>query len=215
MTKLLMMMLGMCLILHVRAANSETDTTQLNSLFFRGTEYTKILNPASGSPYMYQQLPGDRKILYYEQWFTSAELLYDAEDDAVVTRDISGGVRVVMTKEKVKEFYIGSKRFMRVGDAGYFEVLYEGNHSVLVKWQRVPIRKGTDDPVYKTYSKVYVLDKSVLVEVGSGNDLLKITGKDGKRYMEQTRNKGLNFRKDFPNAAAEMMRIADQNGSNE
>ena len=214
MTKLLMM-LCICLCCACQVCFAETDTTRLSPLFFRGSEYTKTFSPSSGSPFLYQDVPGDRKVFYYDLWFNPTQLDYDAEDDALVTRDVSGGVRVAMTKEKVKEFYIGNKRFLRIADAGYFEILYEGTHSVLVKWQKVLIRKGVEEPVYKTYRKVFVTDKTVLVEVGSSGDLVKIVGKNGKRYVDQVHSKGLNFRKDFPSAAAEMMRIADQNGSNE
>ena len=214
MTKLLMMTC-VGLALTWQAAYAGTDTTQINPLFYRGTEYSKVFSPSSGGPYLYTELPGQRKVLYYDLWFNNVDLKYDAEDDAVITYDITGGLRVALTKEKVKEFIIGNKRFTRIGNEGYFEVYYDGDHGVFVKWQKVLIRKGIEDPVYKIYRKIYVSDKNALVEVGGTNDLLKITGKTGKKYMDQVRNKGLSFKKDFPMAAAEMMRLADLNATHE
>ena len=187
------------------------DTTGANQLFFRGPEYTKIVAVSSGSPYLYEDVPGLRRVHYYGQWFSGVELHYDAEDDLLMTREAGGAIRMSLVKEKVTSFYLGPKQFNFLPGVGFCEVIYGGLHSVWVKWEKVLVRIGVEDPTYRTYQRVFVSDKGVMVEVSGKKDLVAILGKQGKKAVDLARPLKLDYKKAFPAAAAGLMEYADQN----
>lgn len=184
-------------------------------VFYRGTEYTKVITTAFGLPFLYDELAGTRKVMVAGQWYEGMELHYDAEDDALVTLNPSGDIRLQLVREKVDAFVIGNRTFRRIGDDGYFELMYDGPHAVYVKWQKVLVRRGVEDPFYRLYRKVYVSGKEGLEEVSSKGDLLRYFGADKRKGADLMRDKNLNFRTDFPQAAAAMMQFADANGYHE
>jgi hypothetical protein len=147
---------------------------------------------------------------YFGQWFTDVELHYDAEDDLLMTREVNGAIRMSLVKEKVSSFFLGSRKFIVVPDIGFCEVLYEGPHAVLVKWQKVLVRKGVEDPYYRTYQRVFVSDKGVMVEVSGKKDLLKMIDMKNGKLQDPSKQMKLDFKQDFPSSAARFMAYADQ-----
>lgn len=186
------------------------DTTGRSQLFFRGAEYTKIVAISSGTPYLYEDTPGIRKVHYFGQWFSDIELHYDAEDDLLMTREVNGAIRMSLVKEKVSSFYLGPRKFVVVPDIGFCEVLYDGPHAVLVRWQKVLVRKGVEDPYYRTYERVFVSDKGALVEVSGKKDLMKMMDKKTGKFQDPSRLLNLDFKQQFPASAARFMAYADQ-----
>jgi hypothetical protein len=186
------------------------DTTGRSQLLFRGAEYTKIVANSSGTPYMYEDTPGIRKVHYFGHWFSGVELHYDAEDDLLMTREVNGAIRMSLVKEKVSSFYLGSRKFVVVNDIGFCEVLYEGPHAVLVRWQKVLVRRGVEDPYYRTYERVFVSDKGTLVEVSGKKGLMELAGKKTKKMQDPSKQLKLDYKKNFPMAAAQFMAYVDQ-----
>ena len=202
---LLCLLLTWCL-----PASASLDTSGRTQLFFRGAEYTKIVANSSGTPYMYEDTPGVRKVHYFGQWFSDVELHYDAEDDLLMTREVNGAIRMSLVKEKVSSFYLGPRKFIFVPEIGFCEVLYEGPHAVLVRWQKVLVRKGVEDPYYRTYERVFVSDNGALVEVSGKKGLMQLAGGKGKKMQDPSRQLKLNYKEDFPMAAAKFMAYLDQ-----
>lgn len=184
-------------------------------VFYRGTEYTKVITTAYGLPFLYDELAGTRKVKVAGQWYEGMELHYDAEDDALVTLNPSGDIRLQLVKEKVDAFIIGDKKFQRIGEDGYFEVMYDGPRAVYVKWQKVLLRKGVEDPYYRLYRKVYVSGREGLEEVNGKGDLLVFFGANKKKAGELIRAQNLDLRNNLPRAAAVLMQYADANGYHE
>jgi hypothetical protein len=190
-----------------------SDTTVQRQLFFRGPEYTKIVAVNSGTPYVYEDSPGLRKVLYYGQWFSDIDLHYDAEDDILMTREINGAIRMGLVKEKVASFYLGSRKFVPAPSLGFCEVLYEGKHIVLVKWQKVLIRQGSQDPFYRTYKRVFVIFNDAQVSIDGRKDLLRLVSKKNtKMAAEQLQKMGLELRNDLPGSTARFVEFIDLNG---
>ena len=197
-------------LLFYLSALASGDTTGRSQLFFRGTEYTKIVANNSGSPYLYEDTPGVRKVHYFGHWFSDVELHYDAEDDLLMTREVNGAIRMSLVKEKVSSFYLGPRKFIVVPDIGFCEVLYDGPHTVLVRWQKVLIRTGVEDPYYRTYERVFVSDKGALVEVSGQKGLMELAGKKTRKMEDPSKQLKLNFKENFPKAAAQFMAYVDQ-----
>lgn len=202
----------LCLIFIISylPASASRDTSGRSQLLFRGAEYTKIVANSSGTPYMYEDTPGVRKVHYFGHWFSDVELHYDAEDDLLMTREVNGAIRMSLVKEKVSSFYLGPRKFIVVPDIGFCEVLYDGPHAVLVRWQKVLVRKGVEDPYYRTYERVFVSDKGALVEVSGKKGLMELAGKKAKKMQDPSRQLKLNFKENFPMAAAQLMAYVDQ-----
>ena len=198
------------LLLVYQPATASMDTSGRSQLFFRGTEYTKIVASNSGTPYLYEDTPGVRKVHYFGHWFENVELHYDAEDDLLMTREVNGAIRMSLVKEKVSSFYLGNRKFIVVPDVGFCEVLYEGPHAVLVRWQKVLVRKGVEDPFYRTYERVFVSDKGTLVEVSGKKGLMNLVSVKGRKVQDPSRQLKLNFKENFPMAAAGFMAYIDQ-----
>lgn len=204
-------MLMACFIWLTQAIAAAQDATGKDQIFFRGVEYTKIVAVGTGSPYLYEDSPGVRKVHYYGQWFNGVELHYDAEDDVLMTREVNGAIRMSLVKEKVSAFFLGPRKFVLVPAVGFCEVLHEGVHRVYLKWQKVLVRQGVEDPYYRTYQRVFVSDKDTLVEVSGRSDLFAILGKHGRQAAEYARQQRLNFKKELPKAATLVIQYADQN----
>lgn len=202
----------LCLIFIISylPASASRDTSGRSQLLFRGAEYTKIVAISSGTPYMYEDTPGVRKVHYFGHWFSDVELHYDAEDDLLMTREVNGAIRMSLVKEKISSFYLGPRKFIVVPDIGFCEVLYDGPHAVLVRWQKVLVRKGVEDPYYRTYERVFVSDKGALVEVSGKKGLMELAGKKAKKMQDPSRQLKLNFKENFPMAAAQLMAYVDQ-----
>jgi hypothetical protein len=194
--------------------NSQSNPS-LPLVFYRGTQYAKIINPQYGTPFLYDDTPGRRRVEVVDHWYQGMELHYDAEDDHLITVNPAGDIRIQLVREKVKSFMIGEKLFRRVADLGFFEVMYEGRHSVLIKWQNVMIRKAAEDPYYKLYNKVFVLGPAGMKEVTGKDDLLRYMGRNKRSAQEFIRSQQLNFRKELPRAAAELMKYGDASGFTE
>ncbi len=197
-------------LLFYLSALASGDTTGRSQLFFRGTEYTKIVANNSGSPYLYEDTPGVRKVHYFGHWFSDVELHYDAEDDLLMTREVNGAIRMSLVKEKVSSFYLGPRKFIVVPDIGFCEVLYDGPHTVLVRWQKVLVRTGVEDPYYRTYERVFVSDKGALVEASGQKGLMELAGKKTRKMEDPSKQLKLNFKENFPKAAAQFMAYVDQ-----
>jgi hypothetical protein len=190
-----------------------TDTSGSSSLLYRGTEYTKIISPQVGTPFLYSDKPSSARLWYYGAMYDSVEIQYDIENDVVVTRDFTGQIRVQLVSEKLSSFILGTHVFTRVaGTSGFYELLYSGKWQVFVKWQKVLSRKGVEEARYETYKQVFVQDSKGLTPVSNRNDLMEIFGKDKKRAMEYAKSENLNFKKDLPGAVARMVSYADKNG---
>jgi hypothetical protein len=197
-------------VLFYLPALASADTTGRFQLFFRGAEYTKIVANSSGSPYLYEDTPGVRKVHYFGHWFSDVELHYDAEDDLLMTREVNGAIRMSLVKEKVSSFYLGPRKFIVVPDVGFCEVLYDGPHAVMVRWQKVLVRRGVEDPYYRTYERVFVSDKGASVEVSGKKGLMELAGKNGRKMQDPSKQLKLNFKENFSKSAAQFMAYVDQ-----
>lgn len=201
------------LCFQILSAHVASDTLGPGSLLYRGTEYTKIISPQVGSPFLYSDQPSYGKLWYYGARFDSVNIQYDIENDVVVAKDLSGQIRVQLVSEKLSAFSIGSHLFTRLpGGKGFYEVLYAGRRRVLMKWQKILSRKGVEEARYETYQQVYVQDGKGVTLVGSRNDLVEIFGKDKKRALDFAKFERLNFKKDLPGAVTTMINYADKNG---
>jgi hypothetical protein len=197
----------------VAEASARTDTTGGKDFFFRGTEYTKIFSIESGTPFLEPRELSSGWVEYYGSRYIDVKLQYDIEDDQLVSLDLSGAVRMQLVKQKVTAFGIGSRKFIRIaGPDMFFEQVYDGGDDVLIRWQKVLTRTGTEEGKYKLYKSYHISNGEELANIQSPNDLFSYFGKNSKELKEYFREQKLSFKKNPEKAIITVVSYADKNG---
>jgi hypothetical protein len=194
------------------AASGRFDTTGKKEFFYRGTEYTKIFTKESGTPFLETGGVNTGWVEYYGSIYKEVALQYDIEDDQLVSLDLSGAVRMQLVKQKVTAFGLGNMKFIRLAAADmFFEQVYHGTHDVLIRWQKVFTRTGTEEGKYKLYKSFFISKDGVPVNIPSGNDLFSYFGKHSKELREYLREQKITFKKNPEKALIAAVRYADKN----
>ena len=124
---------------------------------------------------------------YNGKTYYRALLNLDAHRDELCIRLPESGVVVVLSKELVKEFSLGEKRFIKclwededLKDT-YCQVLYNGNVTVLKKVEKdFYLRDGISQAVYDKV-KYYLVKDGVPYLIRKKTDLMKLYREDKKR----------------------------------
>jgi hypothetical protein len=197
-------------------ASSSTDTTGKKGFFYRGTEFTKIFTAQSGTPFLNPEGPALGWVIYYGARYDSVMIQYDIEDDQLISHDITGAIRMQLVKEKISAFGFSGREFVRLpGLNMFFERIYQDHHDVLLRWQKVLSRTGTEEGKYKLYKGHFISNGKDMVEVQNNSDLVRYFGNNGRQVKEYMRSEGLSMKKDPEKTTKAVMRYADQNGLHE
>lgn len=208
----------LCCILacFVAEASPALDTTGGRGFFHRGTEYTKIFTTQSGTPFLYAGGPLSGWVNYYGSLYKGVSIQYDIEDDQVVTQDVTGAIRMQLVKEKISGFGFDGREFIKLPEAGmFFERIYQGSHDVLIRWQKVFTRTGTEDGKFRLYKSIYLRNGNKIAVIQNNQDLFRYFGRSGKQIKDYFRDQGLSMKKDPEKAVVEVVRFADKNRINE
>jgi hypothetical protein len=143
-------------------------------------------------------------------------LQYDIEDDQLVSHDITGAIRMQLVKEKISSFGFNGRDFIRLsGSELFFERVYHGLHDVLIRWQKVFTRTGTEEGKYKLYKSIFISDGKDVVAIQNNQDLFRYFGKNNKQVKEYIRDQRLSVKKDPEKAIVAVVGYADKNRWNE
>lgn len=196
-------------------ATEKTDTLGNNSLLYNGTEYIKQFDQTKGTPFFPSEKTNGA-VFYFGNWYQNLDLLYDIQDDEVITRDILGLLKMRLTKEKLEEFYIEGHHFVKIKlttPAGeFYEQFYKGQRSLLMQWRKVT---ESDDPQNQKYilrKTLFVLDKGEIIPLSSTSDLFSIDPKHQKELKKVYRDQKLSFKKNPVNAAKAIINEIEQKG---
>jgi hypothetical protein len=197
-------------------ASPRVDTTGKNGFFYRGTEFTKIFTEQSGTPFLDPGIPTYGWVNYYGSRYDGVMLQYDIEDDQLVSHDITGAIRMQLVKEKISSFGFNGRDFIRLsGSELFFERVYHGLHDVLIRWQKVFTRTGTEEGKYKLYKSIFISDGKDVVVIQNNQDLFRYFGKNNKQVKEYVRDQRLSVKKDPEKAIVAVVGYADKNRWNE
>jgi hypothetical protein len=197
-------------------ASPRLDTTGKYGFFYRGTEFTKIFTEQSGTPFLDPGIPTSGWVNYYGSRYDGVKLQYDIEDDQLVSHDITGAIRMQLVKEKISSFGFNGRDFIRLsGSELFFERVYHGLHDVLIRWQKVFTRTGTEEGKYKLYKSIFISDGKDVVVIQNNQDLFRYFGKNNKQVKEYVRDQRLSVKKDPEKAIVAVVGYADKNRWNE
>ena len=158
-----------------------------DAVIYRGPVALKYPFLFEGSTYVFSDEFLEGNVRYNGKTYYRALLNLDAHRDELCIRLPESGVVVVLSKELVKEFSLGEKRFIKclwededLKDT-YCQVLYSGNVTVLKKVEKdFYLRDGISQVVYEKV-KYYLVKDGVPYLIRKKNDLMKLYREDRKR----------------------------------
>ncbi|MEY3432533.1 MAG: hypothetical protein RL131_469 [Bacteroidota bacterium] len=182
-----------------RAEHLPKDTIGYNSLIYNGTEFLKQFNQSKGNPFFSTET-NKGKIKYQDNWYDNIELLYDCEDDAVITRDAQGLLKLRLIKEKTEAFFIDGHEFVKlklVSSSGeFYEQLYKGSRTLLVQWRKHLELDAQEMPKYELRRVIFVLDKDQIITLEGSKDLFNLSPQHYRELKRIYAENKLNFKKD-------------------
>jgi len=192
-----------------------TDTVGNNSLLYNGTEYIKQFDQTKGTPFFPSEKTNGA-ILYFGNWYNNLDLLYDIQDDVVITRDVQGLLKMRLTREKLDEFKVDGHYFVKLkltsGAGEYYEQFFKGQRSLLMQWRKVT---DSDDPQIQKFilrKTLFVLDKGEIITLERTSDLFSINPKHQKELKKFYREQKLSFKKDPIKASKAIINEIEQKG---
>ena len=193
----------------------KSDTLGNNSLLFNGTEYIKQFDQTKGTPFFPTE-NASGSVLYFGNWYQNLDLLYDIQDDVVITRDVQGLLKMRLTREKLDEFMVDGHHFVKLklttGAGEYYEQFYKGQRSLLMQWRKVT---DSDDPQNQKYilrKTLFVLDKGEIFPLDRTSDLFSIDPKHQKELKKFFREQKISFKKDPIQASKAIINEIEQKG---
>ena len=187
---------------------TDIDTIPSNSLLYNGREYAKQYTVDMGSPFFpTENSTGD--ILYQGNWYRGVIFFYDCEDEVLVIT-LPEGQRMQLVMGKVDAFTLDNHSFLKLemkGQPGeFYELLFQGQRQLLVKWRKYLIKNMQEQSVYVTSRKIFVSDGSSLVNIEKLQDFIDLFPSQKKLLRQVYREKDLSFRKDPVKASNELMK---------
>jgi hypothetical protein len=214
------MLKGLCIFLAILGpflsfSAEKTDTIGNNSLLYNGTEYIKQFDQTKGTPFFPTEKTNGA-VFYFGNWYQNLDLLYDIQDDVVITRDVQGLLKMRLTREKLDEFKVDGHHFVKLkltsGAGEYYEQFFKGQRSLLMQWRKVT---DSDDPQIQKYilrKTLFALDKGEIITLERTSDLFSIDPKHQKELKKVYREQKLSFKKDPIKASKAIINEIEQKG---
>ena len=194
---------------------SSTDTLGNTSLLYNGTEYIKQFDQTKGTPFFPTEKTNG-SVFYFGNWYQNLDLLYDIQDDIVITRDIQGLLKMRLTREKLDEFMVDGHHFVKIKlttPAGeFYEQFYKGQLSLLMQWRKVTDSEDPQNQKFILRKTLFVLDKGEIIPLDKTSDLFSIDPKHLKELKKIYREQKISFKKDPINASKAIIHEIEQKG---
>ena len=196
-------------------AGNRADTIGNNSLLYNGTEYIKQFDQTKGTPFFPTEKTNG-SVFYFGNWYQNLDLLYDIQDDVVITRDVQGLLKMRLTREKLDEFMVDGHHFVKIKlttPAGeFYEQFYKGQRSLLMQWRKVSESEDPQNQKFVLRKTLFVLDKGEIIPLDRTPDLFSIDPKHQKELKKVYREQKLSFKKDPINASKAIIHEIEQKG---
>jgi hypothetical protein len=194
---------------------SSTDTLGNTSLLYNGTEYIKQFDQTKGTPFFPTEKTNG-SVFYFGNWYQNLDLLYDIQDDIVITRDIQGLLKMRLTREKLDEFMVDGHHFVKIKlttPAGeFYEQFYKGQRSLLMQWRKLTDSEDPQNQKFILRKTLFVLDKGEIIPLDKTSDLFSIDPKHLKELKKIYREQKISFKKDPINASKAIIHEIEQKG---
>ena len=158
-------------------------------------------------------------IRYNGTAYKNIPVMYDVFNDEMVAFS-PASVYFILRQEKLTDVYLTGHHFIYVDAAngadikpGYYDVLYDGKTTVLVKLIKTPHKIVTETAAEVSYSdesEIYIKKSGKFMQVDSKGDVMSIF-KDKKKELKQYLSSSkIKFNKDKEGSVARLARYYDQ-----
>lgn len=165
-----------------------------NNRLLVGAGYKELTNPSNGHSFFLTDdfIGGD--ISYGDELYRNIPLLFDLVSGEILTERPSDGSKIVLIKEKVKEFTIDNHRFVQLKSSldlslshRFLEIIHQGKVSAYILWSKETkddLSGRTVRVVITDKKKYYIEKEGVFFTVRGKNSILQIY-KDQKSLMRK------------------------------
>jgi len=188
-----------------------------NSYLYTGVAYERYWNRVKGHPFFMTDQFQNGKLYYNGTLYQDVPLLYDMLRDEVVSKTFSKNTNLVLVSGKIRYFTIGNHSFVRVVqdssnntfvNTGFYEKLYQGNASVLVKREykiERSLKADEDTSKFTEYDHYYIEKEGTFHAIVNENDLQSLF-KDQKTEIRKFLNRrDMRFKKDLAKTIVQMV----------
>lgn len=201
-----------CSTLSVMGA--DRDTLALNSLLYNGTEYKKVFDASKGNPF-FPTNNNRGQVKYQGNWYADLDILYDCQDDVVITRDPDGNLKLQLVKEKLEAFIVDGHQFVRLSllnaRGEFYEQLHSGPRSVYLEWRK---RTDSDEILTQRFilsKEIFVLYEGKVFPIGSESDLFALSSTHEREVRKYYRESRLSYKKDPILASIHLVKAMEEN----
>jgi hypothetical protein len=191
------------------------DTLVSNSLLYNGSEYIKPFNPQKGTP-MFPTENNKGDVHYYGNWYKNLDLLYDLEDDILVTKDAQGLLKLKLIKEKLESFTIDGHLFVKLkllnARGEFYEQLHKGKRNLMLQWEKKMELDAQEMPIYVLRKTLFVMEGEKVMPLLRADDLLNINPEHFKDVKKALRTQKLSFKKDPVKASLSIVKFLEDKG---
>jgi hypothetical protein len=184
------------------------------SRLLSGTEYLDY-TPGNtiGNQFFLSNLAQRGTIRYDGESFAHVPLRYDLKLDQVIVFDSSRNVNIQLIKERVADFTLGGRSFVRLGPgaqapAGFYEVLADGNPRLLAHRTKRVAEATVQQHLSFTYredSRLFLAQGGKLTEITNLKSLLDQLPGQKPALQQYARSNDLQFGAETREAAATLL----------
>lgn len=179
------------------------DFISIHSGLINGSEYSEPPLNDERFPFYKQVDWMSGEVTYNNERYTDVSMMYDLLSDNLIAENPVNGQEIQLVKARVSAFTLDGDRFVNIRsqhlaglpEEGFYQLLYDGKSTVMVKHLKIFEEKIEDRLVvfyYKEKRRIYVRIGDSYVKVSRKGDLLKLFGekKDEVRsYMRKNKVK--------------------------
>ena len=192
------------------------------SRLYNGTEYTGYpFSFVEGSPFFLTNQPQQGSIMYDQVEYQNVNLLYDDMMGVIIMQDENH--RIQLLNDRISRFAIGNNLFIRIVNdslstgqpaTGFYNVLYEGNLSVLKKEiktiRQIYSYSQEITRVIDVKTNYYFRKNNEYTLITSQKELLNFFSERKKEIQHYIKSNKLSFKKDTDNLMVKVAVYHDQ-----
>ena len=174
-----------------------------------GQPYALKYREVKGHPFFGDDKWSEETLTVKGKTFHNVKLNYDIESDKLILNtkyNENSYIIIELSNEVIDSFNIQSHHFINAAqlkiDAGeikFFEQIYKGNFSFLIKHKKILNKAYYDTPPYGRYTKMisvhYIFEKGELKKINSKKSFLKYFHKNKKEIRAFMRKNKIKYKK--------------------
>lgn len=183
------------------------DSVKENLRLYTGTEFTAAYRSSAGHPFFEYAEPQKGDVHYNGIIYPGVKLSYDLTQDEIIFVTPASNLNIKLISQKVNWFSFNDHLFINLRkdsnsvdlpDAGFYELVYDGFYSVLVKRKKKMEETSREDNISKfvQYTSYYARKDDIYYTVDSKRSLLALCKDKKSELVKFIQKENLDFKKD-------------------